>query len=228
MGHVKKDLAKIRKRQLKTFLMENVRLFCHLLHKIHYFIQYLVEFDGECFVDSSNQILSGYNLINDTSMTIEKCKQLCRSKEFLFAGVESGNECHCGNDVPMITAPSRECYLQCAGDQTQKCGGHWRVNVYSIAPTTTTSITETTAAKTTTTTTTKQTTTSSITKTTAITTTPITAKPSTTKTVLTTRSVATTTQTKNTITPPKIHKNGTITLSLNSLTITAILLFFFF
>ena len=180
--------------------------FCHLLHKIHYFIQYLVEFDGECFVDSSNQILSGYNLINDTSMTIDKCKQLCRSKEFLFAGVESGNECHCGNDVPMITAPSRECYLQCAGDQTQKCGGHWRVNVYSIAPTTTTSITETTA----------------------ITTTPSTAKPSTTKTVLTTRSVATTTQTKNTITPPKIHKNGTITLSLNSLTITAILLFFFF
>ena len=196
------------------------------MHKIHYFIQYLVEFDGECFVDSSNQILSGYNLINDTSMTIEKCKQLCRSKEFLFAGVESGNECHCGNDVPMITAPSRECYLQCAGDQTQKCGGHWRVNVYSIAPTTTTSITETTAAKTTTTT--KQTTTSSITKTTAVTTTPSTAKPSTIKTVLTTRSVATTTQTKNTITPPKIHKNDTITLSLNSLTITAILLFFFF
>ena len=182
------------------------------------------EFDGECFVDNSNRVLSGLKLLNDSFMTIDKCKQFCLSNDFLFAGLESSNECYCGNTAPIITAPSRECHLNCKGDINEKCGGHWRMNVYSVSMITTTSLTTTTATTrssttsvasinttTLTTTTTSKTTRSSTTATisiiTTISTTPITTTFTNTKSSTTTK----------TVTPQKIASETTSYYSVKSM-----------
>lgn len=116
-------------------------------------------------------MLNGYHETDD-SMHIEKCVSLCKEKNFSFAGVQNGNQCYCGDEAPIQSAPARECHLNCAGDTSQKCGGHWRMNVYTITPRTTTIRTTTTRSTTTRrTTTTRSTTTTSTTTTTTSTTT---------------------------------------------------------
>ena len=140
----KKDLKKTQKLRLKMLLLAKVSIIYTLLYLLHLPLQ---DLDGECFVDNYDRVLSGFKLVND-SMTIEKCKQFCASNEFLFCGVQSSNDCFCGNEVPKVTAPSRECHLPCSGNGSQKCGGHWRLNVYSISPTTRTSTTTTTSTTT--------------------------------------------------------------------------------
>ena len=65
-------------------------------------------------------------------MSVENCKEFCYENNFKFAGLEFGNECYCGNDVPSVSTSMRECHLKCPGDETQFCGGFWRLNVYSI------------------------------------------------------------------------------------------------
>ena len=181
------------------------------------------EFDGECFVDNSNRVLSGLKLLNDSFMTIDKCKQFCLSNDFLFAGLESSNECYCGNTAPIITAPSRECHLNCKGDINEKCGGHWRMNVYSVSmiTTTLTTTTEATRSSTTsvasintttlTTTTTSKTTRSSTTATISIITTT-----STTPITTTFTNTKSSTSTK-TVTPQKIASETTSYYSVKSM-----------
>lgn len=84
-------------------------------------------------MDNSNRVLRGL-LLNDENMSIENCKELCYENNYKFAGLEFGNECFCGNDIPIVSAPMRECHLKCAGDETEICGGFWRLSVYSIPP----------------------------------------------------------------------------------------------
>ena len=67
-------------------------------------------------------------------MTVDKCKKLCYEQNYLFAGLEFGAQCFCGNKSPLKSAPMRECHLPCTGNVTQVCGGHWRINIYSISP----------------------------------------------------------------------------------------------
>jgi hypothetical protein len=62
----------------------------------------------------------------------------CAAKGFIFAGLEYGVECHCGNTLKSTAAPASECNVRCAGDQWSWCGGGYRANVYRApgAPTT--------------------------------------------------------------------------------------------
>ena len=89
-------------------------------------------------MDNSNRVLRGLHL-NGENMSVENCKELCYENNYKFAGLEFGDECFCGNDVPVVSAPMRECHLKCAGDETEICGGFWRLSVYSIPSKPTTS-----------------------------------------------------------------------------------------
>ena len=71
-------------------------------------------------------------------MTVHYCIKFCSDEGYKFAGLESGNECFCGNHAPFISAPQRECHLNCSGNTTQICGGFWRMSVYFIPRETTT------------------------------------------------------------------------------------------
>ena len=66
--------------------------------------------------------------------TIEICKNLCFEKGYLYAGVQYSKECFCGNNLPRKIAPKQsDCNMDCSGDNSQKCGGGNRMNVYKSA-----------------------------------------------------------------------------------------------
>merc|ERR1711887_435267 len=52
---------------------------------------------------------------------------------FLFAGVQYGHQCFCGQDAPSMSRRtySSECDKSCPGDKSLACGGYCRMNVYS-------------------------------------------------------------------------------------------------
>ena len=62
-------------------------------------------------------------------MSVEKCIDLCAG--YKYAGVQDGTECYCGDNPP----PSKitwkdECNKQCPGNNSQKCGAGWRMNIH--------------------------------------------------------------------------------------------------
>jgi len=89
---------------------------------------------GMCYIDRSgrNRVLPNA-VLRDHSLTIEKCIAHCRSCNYDYAGVETGHECWCGNKEPADSQKRHwsECSSNCAGNRYQRCGGIWRINVYT-------------------------------------------------------------------------------------------------
>lgn len=118
-----------------------------------------------CAVDGQSRALTGFSY-SDTALTVNKCLMACAYQGFTLAGVENGNECYCGNSLANglgTKASDSDCSSTCPGDNSSgKCGGGWRISLYSIlsgnalssvlAQATTTTTTTTKAATTTTTT----------------------------------------------------------------------------
>jgi hypothetical protein len=64
-------------------------------------------------------------------MTVEMCMNFCDVMGFPVAGVEYGGECYCGNKFENEGGQcSSECTVPCIGDDSQMCGGDWKMNVY--------------------------------------------------------------------------------------------------
>ncbi|OCF33820.1 hypothetical protein I316_04532 [Kwoniella heveanensis BCC8398] len=95
---------------------------------------------GGCVQEVSGRLLSKVQT-SSSNMTVEQCTSLCMSYGFGVAGVEYGNECYCGvTDDLANTAVSGQCYMPCAGDSTETCGGPNALNIYvneDIQPATT-------------------------------------------------------------------------------------------
>jgi glucan endo-1,3-alpha-glucosidase len=96
-----------------------------------------------CSVDqASSRVLTGSITGNIGNMTPASCIAMCDGQGYGLAGVENGNECHCGNTVNyMLGVRDVECGggraiggngqgVACTGDNTQGCGGSWRIMVY--------------------------------------------------------------------------------------------------
>jgi len=71
------------------------------------------------------------NWAND--MTVPKCVELCKAKNFRYAGLEYGNECWCGNKLDQSRLGSMRCTMPCAGDSSQFCGNGQKLSVYERA-----------------------------------------------------------------------------------------------
>ncbi|KAJ7159926.1 WSC domain-containing protein [Mycena crocata] len=86
-----------------------------------------------CFTDAvGDRALNGSTYADDKYMTIATCTGFCRARDFLYAAVEYGKECYCGdtlkpNSIP--TSPS-DCNMPCTGNSAQSCGGPDRLQVY--------------------------------------------------------------------------------------------------
>lgn len=87
-----------------------------------------------CFRDVKKaRLLSGYYANFKQLNTPSKCIQLCLQSGFLYAGVQYGSECFCGNVEPPATAKlneTEECGYACVGEPEQMCGGYFAVHVY--------------------------------------------------------------------------------------------------
>nr|XP_015222815.1 PREDICTED: WSC domain-containing protein 1 [Lepisosteus oculatus] len=51
---------------------------------------------------------------------------------YLFAGLEYGAECYCGNRITSPSTRDEECNLDCKGEKGSVCGGVGRLSVYKV------------------------------------------------------------------------------------------------
>jgi hypothetical protein len=64
-------------------------------------------------------------VFNDPSMTVDQCLRLCKDQDFIYAGLQNGSWCFCGNSYERHKAAPASCTTKCAGDQKLICGGEW-------------------------------------------------------------------------------------------------------
>ena len=87
-----------------------------------------------CFIDSTNRILANGTTFTNNSPQL--CAQYCSSSGYSFAGVEAANQCFCGNttigNMASLKTSEADCSMSCTGDQSQKCGGSWRINIWQL------------------------------------------------------------------------------------------------
>ena len=83
-----------------------------------------------CYIDGETRLLP-VRLSYTGGLTREKCIAAARAKGLPWAGVEYSSECFGGSVAPPDSAkrPDSECSMKCSGDQTQICGGSWRLNL---------------------------------------------------------------------------------------------------
>jgi len=79
-----------------------------------------------CFGDKSdNRDLIGRNItMTPEGMTHAACVDFCRTQQYLYAGVQMGEACYCGNSYGRH-GPSDSCDIPCRGDPSKQtmCGG---------------------------------------------------------------------------------------------------------
>ncbi|KAF5353434.1 hypothetical protein D9756_008033 [Leucocoprinus leucothites] len=113
-----------------------------------------------CYVDSGSRFLKE-SIPSHGEMTTTMCTTHCASLGYNYAATEYGVECHCGNFVEKtsdgagVSVDENECDIPCGGglnllvklasssltqwryvgNSSEKCGGTWRANVYSLSNT---------------------------------------------------------------------------------------------
>ncbi|KAI9457229.1 copper radical oxidase [Lactarius psammicola] len=87
-----------------------------------------------CYSDNvaGGRALTSAAYVDTTGMTVESCVTFCNDQNFIYAGVEYGQECYCGNTISHGSASvaSSDCSFQCTGDSTEHCGAGNRLNLY--------------------------------------------------------------------------------------------------
>lgn len=53
-------------------------------------------------------------------------------RSYLYAGLEAGAECYCGNRLPVVSVGPEECNHECKGEKSSVCGGVGRLSVYRV------------------------------------------------------------------------------------------------
>ncbi|CAE6341846.1 unnamed protein product [Rhizoctonia solani] len=87
-----------------------------------------------CTIDQNSRVLDGYSF-SDAPITPAICITACPQRNFILADVENGNECYCGNTVKQAyPTGDADCKTPCSGDDTQSCGGRWRLMAYIKVP----------------------------------------------------------------------------------------------
>ncbi|KAI8989921.1 hypothetical protein BD414DRAFT_414164 [Trametes punicea] len=87
-----------------------------------------------CAVDNPARIIAGDITTQVANNTPASCVLSCASQGFGYAGVEFGNECHCGTGLVAVlqNAPVADCNMACTGNSNFSCGGPWRIQVYGF------------------------------------------------------------------------------------------------
>ncbi|KAH3725096.1 hypothetical protein DPMN_050926 [Dreissena polymorpha] len=81
-----------------------------------------------CYTDHPARIMA-VRLPNSNSNSPLECAARCHG--YLYSGIHFGIECFCGDLLKAEKKPDSECNLGCPGDNSKKCGGTYRMSVYS-------------------------------------------------------------------------------------------------
>jgi hypothetical protein len=92
-----------------------------------------------CAVDDQSRVLSGDTVTTLSNNSPFNCAKYCEDRNYLYAGVEYGSECRCGNGLSRTPTNANiwECNMGCSGDSSQFCGAGWRIQIYkspALAP----------------------------------------------------------------------------------------------
>jgi len=96
-----------------------------------------------CFNETPNRLLNGLGVdyrhdfpksyLKTAAMTPESCGRFCGGLGYKYCGVEFGDQCYCGSHLP-ASMDVATCDTQCAQHPSEKCGGTWALQMYSITP----------------------------------------------------------------------------------------------
>merc|ERR1712154_406601 len=81
-----------------------------------------------CYLDMPARDLSGSSKYDD-HLTIDNCIKFCKDRRFIYAGVQHGNNCFCGDTYGKYGHPHggthgrHACDDKCKGNRHQICGG---------------------------------------------------------------------------------------------------------
>ncbi|KAL0953492.1 hypothetical protein HGRIS_004722 [Hohenbuehelia grisea] len=84
-----------------------------------------------CYLDNEDKRSLDEAGTGNAAMTPEVCTAFCAQNKYQYAGVESGNECYCGNKLGG-TLDNGKCTTPCAGKPTATCGGNNHLSVYQV------------------------------------------------------------------------------------------------
>ncbi|GIL59429.1 hypothetical protein Vafri_14100 [Volvox africanus] len=86
-----------------------------------------------CFADDDTRKIPNF-LGSNLPMTLALCASLAKQAGYVIYGVQYGGQCFGGTDISKATSlgPSGNCNMDCTGDSSQKCGGGWANNVYTL------------------------------------------------------------------------------------------------
>ncbi|CAF0744441.1 unnamed protein product [Brachionus calyciflorus] len=89
-----------------------------------------------CFRDLVDRDLYGKSFFQISDLSISKCIKLCKINNFKFAGVQSGDQCFCGNQAGKYyfsdKCHSMDQWTICSGNRNEICGSSWTNSVYSL------------------------------------------------------------------------------------------------
>ena len=77
-----------------------------------------------CVNDGLSRALTGYS-VTTGSMTVSTCLSTCASHGYIYAGIEFGAQCFCGNSLQNglgTSISSSACNVPCNGDGGSQCG----------------------------------------------------------------------------------------------------------
>ena len=88
---------------------------------------------GRCYIDAGDRDLPKFERIpRNQDSSIQWCKNRCKAKGYIYAGVQWYEQCFCGNEFGKhgISPNQGDCKTKCHDKEGNICGGGWRNNVY--------------------------------------------------------------------------------------------------
>ncbi|KAM6175381.1 sialate:O-sulfotransferase 1 [Erethizon dorsatum] len=89
---------------------------------------YIGCFSGE----GQERTLKGAVFYDLRKMTVAHCQDACAEWSYMYAGLEAGAECYCGNRLPATRVGLNECNHECKGEKGVMCGAVGRLSVYRV------------------------------------------------------------------------------------------------
>lgn len=87
-----------------------------------------------CYIDRIGDRDLPVFIGDDLPLTMQQCLEACQMNDFLYAAIQYGNECRCGNQYGKYGRVSDEqCSYRCENDW-YRCGGNYRNSIYQIIP----------------------------------------------------------------------------------------------
>ncbi|WQF76496.1 Putative carbohydrate-binding WSC [Colletotrichum destructivum] len=84
-----------------------------------------------CYTDSPSGRTLSYKVPSFDKFSAAQCVSKCAGLNYLYAGLEYGSECFCGNTIDNGNGPAASgCDMSCAGNRADTCGGAGRMNIY--------------------------------------------------------------------------------------------------